>query len=108
MLATIGRTVIVVFAIIGFIFAVAGILLNSCAPSRAYVRVAPPPPRHEVIPPRPHPNAVWMEGEWAWAGNNYVWVPGRWETKPRGDVWLAGHWAKTPRGWVYVDGRWSR
>jgi len=106
--AALGRTAVVVFAIVGVIFAIAGILLNSCAPTRAYVGVSPPPPKHETVPPRPSPAAVWMDGQWTWTGNDYLWVPGHWEVKPRGDVWLPGRWSRTPRGWVYVGGRWTK
>ncbi|HVP58610.1 MAG TPA: hypothetical protein VMU02_10970 [bacterium] len=108
MLAAFGRTAIVVFAILGVIAAIAAILLNSCAPARVYVRAAPPAPRQEVIPPRPGPAAIWMDGQWAWNGHEYVWISGHWETRPRGTTWVPGHWARTRRGWVYVDGRWVK
>jgi hypothetical protein len=109
-LSTLGRTAIVVFAVLGVIAVVAGILLNSCAPAptAAYVRVAPPPAKHEVIPPRPGPAAVWMEGQWNWTGAEYAWVAGHWETKPKGNAWVPGHWAKTPHGWKHINGHWTK
>jgi hypothetical protein len=36
----------------------------------------PPPPRHEEIPRRPRPEAVWMPGHWVWEHGHYVWEGG--------------------------------
>jgi hypothetical protein len=39
----------------------------------------PPPPAHvETLPPRPSPRAVWIDGQWAWDGQQWVWLPGGW------------------------------
>ena len=108
MLAVVGRTAIVVVAFVGFIFAIAGIILNGCASNRVYVRVSPPASRHEVIPSSPHAAAVWVSGYWVWTGREYGWMEGRWEIEPRGDAWVPGHWNRTSRGWIYVAGHWSK
>jgi hypothetical protein len=107
MLSTVTRTVIVVVVFVGLIFAVAIAILNGCAPA-AYVKTAPPPPKHEVISPKPHPNAVWLAGRWDWRGDQYVWIDGRWDVSPRGDAWVPGRWKKTHKGWVWAPGRWSK
>jgi hypothetical protein len=104
---TIARTAVAVLIFIGLVFAAATLLLNGCA-TTAYVKADPPAPRHEVIGPKPHPNAIWLGGHWAWNGREYNWIAGRWEASPRGDVWVAGHWKKTPKGWVWTPGRWTR
>jgi len=65
----------------------------------------PPPPRVESIPPRPHPEAVWLAGFWRWNVTTriHVWVDGHWELPPgEGYVWveeklgpdlvIRGHW----------------
>ncbi len=48
-----------------------------------YVRPAPPPPRIEVRPARPHRHAVWVPGHWKWKNRRvgYVWVPGHWRVR---------------------------
>ena len=45
---------------------------------------SPPPDRAEVQASKPHPKAVWMQGQWAWKGRKvgYVWVPGHWRVPP--------------------------
>jgi hypothetical protein len=54
------------------------------------VRVgAPPPPRAvRVVPARPGPGFVWVNGYWYPVGNRYV--------------WRQGYWARPP----YVGARW--
>lgn len=42
----------------------------------------PPPARVEYVPPRPRPNAVWLDGEWAWQARRWAWKPGRWVVPP--------------------------
>ena len=63
------------------------------------VRVAPPPPREEVIVER----------------RGHVWAPGHWEYKNGKYHWRKGHLVKARRGyhyaeptWVERDGRWYR
>jgi len=47
------------------------LLIGGCARRTVYVRVAPPPARQEIIPPRPAPKAVWIPGHWKWTGSGY-------------------------------------
>ena len=63
------------------------------------VRIAPPPPREEVVVDR----------------RGHVWVPGHWEYKNGKYKWKKGHLVKARRGyhyaeptWVERDGRWYR
>jgi hypothetical protein len=51
-----------------------------------YVAVpfAPRPPRVEIVPPRPHGDALWVDGSWAWQGDRYRWEPGAWVVAPEG------------------------
>ena len=67
MIDSLTKTVIVVFAIIGVIFAVAVIVLNGCAPA-TYIKDAPPALRPETIPApsdRDSPGAVILtSGAW--------------------------------------------
>jgi hypothetical protein len=77
----------------------------------AVVRVAPPPPRYEVVPPLPPERVAveyWQPGHWRWNGYEHVWVPGHYAVRPRsGAVWVAGHWQQRGPGWVYVEGHWA-
>ena len=55
-----------------------------------FLDVAPPDPRHEVIPAH-RPGHVWQPGYWDWRNGRYVWVrerpgmhwhPNRWDHRP--------------------------
>jgi WXXGXW repeat (2 copies) len=84
-------------------------LFTGLADAQVYVRIGPPPPpRREVIAPRPGPGYVWTGGYYRWEGNRYVWVPGAWVRPPRSGYhrWVPGHWRNTHRGWVWVEGHW--
>jgi hypothetical protein len=57
----------------------------------------------------PSPRHIWVDGEWAWRGNNYQYVNGYWVAPPRvRGVWVPGHWKNTRRGWVWKTGHWRR
>ena len=51
----------------------------------------PPPPADPVVvvPARPHPLAVWVNGHYAWKRwqQRYVWIPGHWQMR-RGHRWV--------------------
>lgn len=66
--------------------------------SAVVVRVAPPPPREEVVPS---------------ARRGHVWAPGYWDYRNKRHHWVKGTWVKARRGyhyaepnWVERDGRW--
>jgi hypothetical protein len=90
------------------------IVVAACVPPRAvgfdvvYVDHAPPPRRVEVIPVRPDPAFVWIEGHWVWAHEDYVWRPGRWQQPPRRKAkWVQGHWHRHGRQWYWQPGHWK-
>jgi quinol-cytochrome oxidoreductase complex cytochrome b subunit len=67
----------------------------------------PPPPRREVVPVRPGPRYVWVEGYHRWDGNRYYWQPGAWVLPPaRYHRWVPGHWVNSRRGYYWVEGHW--
>ena len=73
------------------------------------IRIGPPPaPRVvRVLPPRPAPSFVWIEGYWYPVGSRYAWHNGYWTRPPYdGAYWvqpryagqsgqLAGYWGGT-------------
>jgi hypothetical protein len=66
-------------------------------PAAALIRVdsPPPPARVELIPARPSPGAVWIDGEWIWRREQWAWLPGRWLSIPAGCSFSP---------WVFVRG----
>lgn len=54
---------------------------------------APPPPRVvRVLPARPGPDFVWVDGYWYPVGNHYKWHAGYWTRPPyAGARWIAPH-----------------
>jgi hypothetical protein len=88
----------------GLVFA-AGI-----AQAQVVVRIGPPHPVHERIPPPPHehPDWGWHTGYHRWDGNKYVWAPGVYEATPHPHAhWVAGHWDHHHDGYVWMEGHWS-
>jgi hypothetical protein len=93
--------------------AICGLLfVPGIAGAQISIRIGPPPPRREVIPPRPreHPDWVWQRGYNRWDGQRYVWTPGLYAAPPyRGARWVPGHYRnKGRRGWVWIPGHWRR
>ncbi len=74
------------------------------------VKIAPPPPRHEVVVVRTRLNAVWVAAHWRWntQSRKYVWFQGRWISARPGFVWVDGRWKNTRHGWVYIEGHWKK
>jgi hypothetical protein len=66
-------------------------------PTGALVEVdqPPPPARVEIVPQRPAPSAVWVDGEWIWRRGRWAWLTGRWVLAPAGTTFSA---------WVFVRG----
>jgi YXWGXW repeat-containing protein len=58
------------------------------------IRIGPPPPPRvvRVLPRRPGPEFVWVEGYWYPVGNHYKWHAGYW-TRPTypGARWVPPH-----------------
>jgi len=88
-------------------FASAVAALAAPADADVFVRVGPPAPRYEPIPPVPAgPHRwIWTPGYWRWDGARYIWAPGRYVWREHGN-WRPGYWDHRPGGWVWVEGRW--
>jgi hypothetical protein len=78
-------------------------------PTSALVEVGEPPPpaRVEVLPPRPGPSAVWIDGEWMWRRGRWAWLSGRWCNPPPGAVFSPWVFERGPDGRLwYTPGVW--
>jgi hypothetical protein len=75
--------------------ALSGVAVPTSASAQVgvYFDVAPPAPRHEVVPA---------------ARRGYVWVPGYWDLVGRRHVWRGGHWERVRRGYHYAPPVWSQ
>lgn len=74
---------------------------------RAYVEVAPPPPRYERIPRARH-GYQWAPGHWEWHGQRHEWVPGIWIAERHGHVYQPPRWEQRDGHWQMQEGRWER
>ncbi len=80
----------------------------------SYVAQEPPPPPpapvvREVVVAQPAPNAIWVEGYYAYTGygRRYEWVPGHWEVPPpRYHAYVRPHWEHRGGNYVYIRGYW--
>jgi WXXGXW repeat (2 copies) len=84
-----------------------GSVVSSVAAQQIIVRIAPPQPRSEPVPPA-RPGRVWIPGYWDWRGNRHVWVRGRWVSARRGMVWEQDRWVNRNGRWQLQRGRWVR
>lgn len=78
-------------------------------PTSALVEVPypPPPARVELVPEKPHADAVWIDGEWVWQGRRYAWKPGRWVIPPPGASFAPWVTARGAMGTLYLaEGTW--
>ena len=84
------------------------------------IRIGPPPPPRvvRVLPPRPGPEFVWVDGYWYPVGNRYTWHSGYWTRLPyqgarwvgpryEGQQYYGGYW-DGDRGRVEHDHYWDR
>ncbi len=84
------------------------------------IRIGPPPPPRvvRVLPSRPNPEFVWVEGYWYPVGKHYRWHEGYWTRPPYpgahwvvphhdGERFFEGHW-EGDRGRFEHDHRWDR
>ncbi len=102
--------------------ALAALLLAPAAPASAQISFGihigePPPPHAYVVPARPGPDDVWVEGYQYPQGSHYAWHNGYWTRPPyEGAYWVApyhtggqyfaGRWEGS-RGYVTHDHRWD-
>ena len=81
-------------------------ILASCRPSGANVRVRPEAPVY-VHPAPPSPGYVWVDGDWIWQRNHYVYRQGNYlQPRPNRSAYTGGHWQRRGHGWVWISGRW--
>ncbi|NUZ07176.1 YXWGXW repeat-containing protein [Piscinibacter koreensis] len=84
-----------------------GVAAPAIAQPRIEINVAPPPPRHEVVP-APRRGWVWSPGHWEWRGRRHVWVEGSWVRERPGYVYAAPTWVERNGRWYYERGGWER
>ena len=77
------------------------------ASAEVYIDVAPPPPRHEVVP-APRAGYVWAPGYCDWRGHHHVWVRGHWEREHHGMYWHPNRWVERDGRWSLEHGHWDR
>ncbi len=77
------------------------------AAAEIYVNIAPPAPRHEVVP-APRAGYVWVPGYYDWRGNRHVWVRGNWQRQRHGYYWHPNRWTERDGRWWLEKGRWDR
>jgi hypothetical protein len=83
------------------------------------IRIGPPPPPRvvRVLPPRPAPEFVWVEGYWYPVERHYMWHDGYWTRPPYegahwvqphhdGEQFFAGYW-EGDRGRIEHDHHWD-
>ena len=75
------------------------------AATAIYVDIAPPDPRHEVVPAA-RAGFVWAPGYYTHRNGNYVWLSGHWERERHGQYWHPGHWIEHEGRWAFVQPGW--
>jgi hypothetical protein len=83
------------------------------------IRIGPPPPPRVVyvVPARPAPEFIWVDGYWYAVGNHWKWHQGYWTQPPyigaswaaphyEGGQFFAGYWAGE-RGRIEHDHHWD-
>jgi hypothetical protein len=71
------------------------------------VRIAPPIPRIEIVPP-PRLGYVWAPGFWHWEGRHHVWISGHWNQARPGHRWISERWSSHDRGYRFEPGHWEQ
>jgi hypothetical protein len=97
------------------LFTTAAILIASAAvPVESFasdhvlaVRIAPPAPRHQVVPAARH-GYEWAPGFWNWNGRKFVWTNGHWERSRRGQAFQPAKWEQDGGTWRLNRGEWVR
>ena len=72
-----------------------------------YLDVAPPAPRHEVVPGT-RQGYVWQPGFWQWRDGRHVWARGHWVRERKGYHWHPSRWEERGGRWQFQGGRWDR
>jgi hypothetical protein len=69
------------------------------------VRIAPPAPRHQVVP-APRHGYEWAPGFWNWNGRKFAWTNGHWERARRGHAFHPAKWEQDGDSWRLNRGGW--
>lgn len=72
-----------------------------------YVRIAPPPPREEMVP-APRRGHVWVGGHWGWKNGHHQWIKGSWLRERRGYRYSQPMWVERDGRWYMERGAWRR
>ena len=72
------------------------------------IRQAPPMDEVEVMPMRPSPSHIWINGHYGYQQNRYIWNHGFYSVPPRGKtVWQRGEYYQNSNGYhTYKQGYW--
>lgn len=91
-----------------FTAALLGFGASAQAQYTAIVSVAPPAPRHEVVPAA-REGWLWAPGHYEWRGNEYVWAEGHWMRDRAGYEYREPRWVQRADGsWILVGNNWER
>lgn len=95
--------------LVALCIATGSIVTTVATPASAdvYVRVAPPEPRHEIVPTMRR-GWEWAPGYWNWNGHRYVWVKGHRVRAQRGSHWVPHRWVEDGGRWRMDKGHWDR
>jgi hypothetical protein len=93
--------------LLGAIVASALGAIPMAASAAIYVDIAPPEPRHEILPPA-REGFVWAPGHYVWRNGDYRWIPGHWVRAKRNMYWHPGHWVERNGRYVFVEPGWRR
>ncbi|MES2261179.1 MAG: YXWGXW repeat-containing protein [Pseudomonadota bacterium] len=83
------------------------IVVNAQPVPVGYVNIAPPPPRHEIVP-HPRPGYLWSPGYWEWRGHRHEWITGSWVRERPGYAYSQARWEQRDGRWVREEARWER
>lgn len=70
------------------------------------VRIAPPPPRFERVPPG-RAGYVWEPGHWEWRHNRHEWIGGAWLVERPGNYYTQSTWIQRDGRWFFEPARWT-
>jgi hypothetical protein len=94
--------------ILGAVIAASLMGIGAAAQAQLVVNIAPPAPRHEVVPAA-RAGYVWAPGHYEYRGNNYTWVGGQWYTARNGYEYREPRWVQRGNGeWYMAGGNWER
>jgi len=95
--------------LIGAAFAAALLGFGAAAQAQvATITIAPPAPRHEVVPAA-REGWIWAPGHYQWRHGEYVWTEGHWMRERAGYEYREPRWVQRGNGeWVLVGNSWER